>query len=359
MAKCRNSFLTSIFLIACLFIFLCPQALHSQGKTILILAPHPDDEALCCSGIISAAKLRADTVKVVVITNGDAYTNPPSQNLGYTREAESIAAMGLLGLDESGVIFLGYGDQSLQSLYQSASPTDIFTSVAGQTQTYASRGLGYVDFHTFLYGEPGPYNRQTILGDFKALIQTFQPDEIYTASLIDAHPDHSGTYLFAAEAVFALHQQGLAKMPRIHEFTIHPPCESCDPSYLWPRPAYTHSPPFSAPPDLSKNSQYQWNQIESIPVPASMQDPSPATNLKSRAISQYQSQTGGDPSSWLYSFVKKNEFFRIRNFSMNPAKTNSPPRSAKMTWALTSLGFLFVVMWILWGMHLTSSVERT
>jgi LmbE family N-acetylglucosaminyl deacetylase len=288
-------------MIASLLLALSPQTANAQGKTILIFAPHPDDEALCCAGIISAAKTRGDTVKVVVVTNGDAFASPA---LGYTRESESVSAMSLLGLDESDIIFLGYGDWSLQDLYQSASPTNVLTSSAGQTQTYANRGLGHVDYHTFLYGVPGPYNRQTILGDYEAVIQNFQPDEIYTTGIADTHPDHSSTYSFLAEALIALQKEGLAKVPRVHEMIIHEPCFGCDPSYQWPKPVFTPSQPYIAPPYLGTNSQYLWNQIEAVPVPPSMQDPSATSNLKERVIAQYFTQVGTDASNWLFSFVK-------------------------------------------------------
>ena len=58
-------------------------------------------------------------MKVVVVTNGDYYS--PGVPLGYQREAETVAAMGLLGVPEQNVIFMGYGDETLQTLYQSTS----------------------------------------------------------------------------------------------------------------------------------------------------------------------------------------------------------------------------------------------
>jgi LmbE family N-acetylglucosaminyl deacetylase len=242
--------------IAGLALALSPQTASAQGKTIVILAPHPDDEALCCSGIISAAKARGDTVKVVIVTNGDDYTSPASQALGYVRESETVSELDLLGLNESDLIFLGYGDQNLMNLYQSPNPASVFTSLAGQTQTYADRGLGHVDYHTLLNGVPGPYNRQTILGDYKAFIQNLQPDEIYTVSLVDKHPDHSATYSFLAEALIDLQKQGLAKMPRVHETIIHEPYMYYNSSDDWPMPVFTPSQPFSVPTHLASSTQY-------------------------------------------------------------------------------------------------------
>lgn len=299
--------------IVALLLALSPIAASAQNKTILIFAPHPDDEALCCAGVINAARANGDTVKVVVVTNGDA----AGTSDGLLREGESVAAMALLGLNESDVIFFGYGDQSLKALYESASPTSVITSAAGQTQTYANRGLGFVDYHMFLQGAHGSYNRATILGDFKAAIQNFQPDDIYTASIIETHPDHASTYAFVAEALIGLQKEGLSKVPRVHEMTIHQPCSNC--GSHWPEPAFTPSQPYPLPPELVSKSAYRWNQTENIPVPPSMQDLSQTTNLKSRVIAAYPSQTGGHLDNWLFSFVKKNEFFWIRNFPTNLA----------------------------------------
>src|SRR2546421_198447 len=140
----------------------------AAAKTILVIAPHPDDEALIAAGRIRAAVLAGDTVKIIVVTNGDAQLGGVDR--GLQREGESVAAAQLLGLTEQDVIFLGYPDGSMLDIYNAPSPTDIITSAAGQTSTYGNRGLGGIDFHTYWYGSAGPYNHVTVAGD----IQTMQ-----------------------------------------------------------------------------------------------------------------------------------------------------------------------------------------
>ena len=171
-----------------------------QNKSIVILAPHPDDEALCCSGVIYNALQQGNRVNIVVVTNGDS----GGTSVGFQRERETMTGMGLLGLTQQNVIFMGYGDQALQGLYQSTSPTTVIASPAGQTQTYANQGLGSMSYHQYLYGVPGAYNRQTILGDIEAMLQNLRPDEIYTTGLWDEHPDHSNTFTFLMEAILDL-----------------------------------------------------------------------------------------------------------------------------------------------------------
>jgi LmbE family N-acetylglucosaminyl deacetylase len=309
-----------------------PQPAFAQAKTILVIAPHPDDEALCCSGVIYANKLAGNTVKVAVVTNGDDYTLPASKNAGLTREAETITAMTGLGLSTQDVIFLGYGDQLLQQLLFATSSTQVYTSAAGQTLTYANSGLGSESYHQYLTGSAGSYNQATILSDFTALIKNIAPTDIYTTGFWDDHPDHRATYGFAVQALIALKKQGLLPFTRIHETWIHEPCDSCDTTGTWP---YNFAPtqPFPQPEYIS-STPYDWTQIENIPVPAVMQDPNQNTNLKWNTIYQYHSQTGNDPSSYLFYFAKIGEFFWVRNFQTNVAVLATATASSQTTTGL-------------------------
>ena len=278
----------------------------AHSRNIMIVAPHPDDETLTTGGIIRAAVLNGDNVLVVVVTNGDV--NGVSQ--GTIRQGETIAAMNYLGVASQNVIFLGYGDSLLGTLYSSTSPTTVYTSPANQTQTYASLGRHNTDFHNDVFGSHGAYNRVTILQDIRTVLDQNRPDDIYTTSLYDYHYDHEATYLFVVEALMALRPLGYG--PRLHQTIIHPPCGTCD----WPMPSFTPTTPFAMPTGLD-TTPLTWGEIENVPVPASMQDPSFTTNMKAIAIGKYNTQV----STWLYAFVKQNEFFWLQDFSKNLALT--------------------------------------
>jgi LmbE family N-acetylglucosaminyl deacetylase len=331
--KFGKAFLVGIFLFSCVLLLSAPQPAHAQGKTIMVIAPHPDDEALCCSGVIYSNLQAGNTVVVVVVTNGDDYTTPASKSAGLTREAESVAAMTGLGLTTSNVIFLGYGDQLLQQLLFSTSSTTVYTSAAGQTKTYADTGLGGVSYHQYLTGSAGSYNQATILSDFESLLKNFAPTDIYTTGFWDDHPDHRATYAFTSQALIALKHQGLLPNTRIHETWIHAPCEYCDSSYTWPEPVFTPTTPFPEPEFIS-DTPYNWNQIENIPVPAVMQETNQNTNLKWNTIATYQSQTENDPTSYLFGFVKIGEFFWVRNFQTNVAVLATATASSQTTTGL-------------------------
>jgi LmbE family N-acetylglucosaminyl deacetylase len=90
-----------------------------QG-TILIVAPHMDDEALACGGIIARLSEK-ERIHIVYATDGMKSPSPIvpgrdsiSPDLGKVREMESIAAMKYLGLPEKNMCFLGLPEANLR-----------------------------------------------------------------------------------------------------------------------------------------------------------------------------------------------------------------------------------------------------
>src|ERR1700730_11006667 len=100
----RRSVATAVCLVV-----LAAQAAQAQ---VLIVAPHPDDEAMFASGIVYQALQSGKSVKVVIATNGDC-TVP---TIGSVRQQETVVAMSILGLAPEDVIFLGYPDCGLTDL---------------------------------------------------------------------------------------------------------------------------------------------------------------------------------------------------------------------------------------------------
>ena len=103
----------------------------SASDRILVIAPHSDDEGLCCAGIIRRAVSAGGQVRVVVITNGDGFRYGVDYNyhksrpnrsdyikFGYQRQAETRAAMIRLGVREQDIIFLGYPDRGIRNLWE-------------------------------------------------------------------------------------------------------------------------------------------------------------------------------------------------------------------------------------------------
>ena len=95
----------------------------------MLIAPHPDDEALACSVILQKAVRAGAAIRVVYVTDGD--NNPwPQRALerrwrlnasdrkrwGKLRRSEALAALRVLGIHASDVQFLALPDQGLTDL---------------------------------------------------------------------------------------------------------------------------------------------------------------------------------------------------------------------------------------------------
>lgn len=80
----------------------------------LVVAAHPDDEALGCGGTIALLRQAGLPISVLILTDGAAshpgsVRYPPSV-LGALRQAESLAGLGHLGVEPEQVVFLGLAD---------------------------------------------------------------------------------------------------------------------------------------------------------------------------------------------------------------------------------------------------------
>ncbi|HTN51547.1 MAG TPA: PIG-L family deacetylase, partial [Anaeromyxobacter sp.] len=310
---------------SCLVAALCTFATPASARTVMVVAPHPDDETLIAGGRIRAAIDAGDTVVIAIMTNGDLN----GVDVGLMREGESVAAAGILGLPEQDVIFLGYGDSALQGLWQSASGSQVYASPAGMTATYGARGLGGLDFHTYLTGAPAPYSRDSVLFDLEALFSTYRPDDVYTTAWVDEHGDHAATGYFVREALVALQKQGAALPTRLNESVVW--VEAPAPGELhWPQvddTGFVPGLPFYEPACCLAQTPFAWSRIQQFPVPPEMQSTDPATSLKYLAINAYTSQLG----PWLTSFARKDEFFWVTDVGGNRALTATVTVSSEDT----------------------------
>ena len=92
----------------------------SPARSVLVLAPHPDDEAFGCGGLIALKRLEGCPVHVVFVTDGSAsHPNHPTLSttaLATLREQEARASLRVLGVDSADVRFLGVHDGTLGHL---------------------------------------------------------------------------------------------------------------------------------------------------------------------------------------------------------------------------------------------------
>jgi LmbE family N-acetylglucosaminyl deacetylase len=150
-----------------------------EAQSILIIAPHPDDEILCCSDVIQKSLQKGLNVKIVVVTNGDALSDEyflQSRWYGSQRASESLAAARKMGLDKNDIFFLGFPDQGLQHL----SDVDVYSSpFTHQTTTN--------DHSSFPFR---PYTRKELKKSILFFLSSWDLEALYIPSPDDQHPDH-------------------------------------------------------------------------------------------------------------------------------------------------------------------------
>jgi LmbE family N-acetylglucosaminyl deacetylase len=171
--------------------------------SLLVVAPHPDDETLCCAGVIQRVLHAGGRVSIVWLTSGDGsrlsslfvekelLVHPQKMRaLGAQRMGEARAAAAALGVPTQGQFFLGYPDHGLEGLLG-----------AHRTRAYASAytASAVVPYAGALF--PGhPYTGESLERDFAAVIERARPTLILAPSLLDEHPDHRAAGRLASEA---------------------------------------------------------------------------------------------------------------------------------------------------------------
>jgi LmbE family N-acetylglucosaminyl deacetylase len=171
--------------------------------SLLVVSPHPDDETLCCAGLIERVLHDGGRVSVLWITSGDgertglilsAKTLLPdaatARKLGDTRMREARAAVTLLGVPPAGQLFLGYPDGGVLAMLREH-----------RTASYRSPAT---DADAVPYADalfPGhSYTGENLERDFAAVLERVRPTLILAPSPLDEHPDHRAAGLLATAA---------------------------------------------------------------------------------------------------------------------------------------------------------------
>ena len=210
MRSCLKS--TLVFSILVVLSSAFAQLSPTRSESIVVFAPHPDDEVIGCAGIIMQALARGARVKVVDITSGDGFAAAAAGlahkkldevgpddffALSRLRQTESRHALEILGGKADDLIVLGYPDGDLGNLYDSTDQKVIRQQFTKKDETYA---LIQKDFHTSVHGEPVLYQRSSLLGDLVELLTMLQPTEIYVTDEADGHIDHRAAFWFVRDA---------------------------------------------------------------------------------------------------------------------------------------------------------------
>lgn len=189
------------------------------GTSLLVIAPHPDDEILCCAGVMQRVVRAGGRASVVWLTSGDGselnllfvekslFRSPAKlRDLAGRRMREARAATALLGLRAADQLFLGYPDGGVLDLltrYYARPFTSPFTAAAS------------VPYSDALF--PGhAYTGATLERDLDAVLERVRPTLVLAPSPRDAHPDHRAAGLLAARLLMRRGQPAALRCWIVH-----------------------------------------------------------------------------------------------------------------------------------------------
>lgn len=276
----------------------------SQHERIVVVAPHSDDEALACGGLIHQAVRAGKRVDVILITNGDGFalatgrqyrrlrTSPQRFiDFGQIRQEETLRACAHLGLPESRVYALGYPDRGIRAMWYNhweennpyRSP---FTRVTEVPYTTALR-------------HGAPYAGESLVKDLMALFRRLRPTLVIGPHLNDVHIDHWSTHNFVRYALALLQASG-EPMPQYLGYLVH--------RGNWPAPKGLHRDMPLIPPEamIQRGWRWLWYSLELDTIAR-----------KHEAILRYRTQIAM-LRRYMVSFSRVNEIFAPQEPSLIP-----------------------------------------
>jgi LmbE family N-acetylglucosaminyl deacetylase len=258
-----------------------------EHDRLLVLAPHPDDESLCCAGLLQEAIAQGAAVGIVWITAGDgfeldalvvAHTVSPGsgtmQRLGKQRLREAHAAADGLGVPRASQYVLGYPDRGVQELLGP------YHDRTFRSRYTANTSVRYAD----AVSPEAPYNGADLERDFEQVIVDFRPTLVLAPAPQDLHPDHRATGELARRVLGRRDEMG-----ELRYWIIH--------ARQWPRPLGLQPDLPLAPPAAA--AALPW---ESLPLSAVERQ------RKLAALGEHRSQMEV-MAPLMRAFVRSNEIF--------------------------------------------------
>jgi len=261
---------------------------------VLILAPHPDDEAIATSGVIQHCLQNHVPLKIVYFTNGDnnelsfvvyekrlVFRKKAFVYMGEVRRKEAVRAMKYLGLGEENLTFLGYPDFGTMEIFMR------YWNPAKPMRSMLTRVTAVPYKDSFSFG--APYAGPSVVKDLKKVIMDFRPTKIFVSHPADTNRDHRALNLFLRVVLWDL--EGTIDPPQVYTYLVH--------VVRWPMPrGFRPSLELSPPANLA-DAGIKWQEL-------ALTDKEVWN--KREVISCYRSQLAYAPS-YLYTFARKNELF--------------------------------------------------
>jgi LmbE family N-acetylglucosaminyl deacetylase len=260
----------------------------TSATSLLVVSPHPDDEVLCCSGVIQRVLHAGGRVSIVWLTSGDGseldllvvekslFSRPSKlRDLALRRMEESREAATILGVPADRLFFLGYPDRGILALF-----TDYYITPYRSKFTNATA----VPYPATL--SPGrAYTGLSLEHDFESVLDRVHPTLVLAPSPRDSHPDHRATGLVTIRAMARRNE-----LSKVRYWIVHG-------GEFWPIPR-------GYEPDLEMNPPPLGHGLSQTPFRLEPQE----EQRKREAISAYRTQVEV-MSSFMLSFVRTNELY--------------------------------------------------
>jgi len=253
-----------------------------------VLAPHPDDEVLCCAGFIQQARQAGREVYIAWMTSGDGFemdevllshrvkVSPKElRQLGLQRMDEARLAAAVLGVPGDHLFFFGYPDRGLRHL---------FLGYFYEPYTSPYTQLGTVSYPGS-YHYSAPYTGKSLENDLTEVFERVRPAVVLLPSPRDAHPDHQATSYFGQRVAGRL---GMASSLRY--WIVHGGLE-------WPLPKGYH--PSLALEPAPRGRGLEWHRL---PLTKEQEE------VKRAATLVHKSQLEA-LSRFMLAFIRSNELF--------------------------------------------------
>lgn len=187
--------------------------------SLLVVSPHPDDETLCCAGVIRRVVAAGGHASIVWLTSGDGSeldlllvekalrVHPEKmRDLAAKRMREARAAAAILGVPPDRQFFLGYPDGGLLTLV-----TDHFTT------PYYSKFTGAASVpYSDTVGAGHPYTGESLERDFARVLDRVRPTLVLAPSPQDAHSDHRAGGILTLQVLSRRRELATARFWIVH-----------------------------------------------------------------------------------------------------------------------------------------------
>lgn len=187
--------------------------------SLLVVSPHPDDETLCCAGLIRRVLAAGGHASIVWLTSGDGSEldmllierelriHPEKmRDLAGKRMREARAAAAILRVPPGRQFFLGYPDGGLLSLITDHFTTPYYSKFTGATSVPYSDAID----------EGHPYTGESLERDFTSVLDRVRPTLVLAPSPQDAHPDHRAAGILTMQVLSRRHQLSAARFWIVH-----------------------------------------------------------------------------------------------------------------------------------------------